>query len=159
MVPGVASDVKLTWNSVASPASVGTSRFDSLNNLFFGEREAIRLAFDDTGTTVFEQSTPHQSFASPQAVDHTAAYLGMAELAKDADAIDRVMSQHLDCSDFGLDDGLRLAKARLAHKSGNSSIPSAAIAVSEHDALRALSIGDDFWQTMAVANRPGRMYA
>src|SRR5205823_13450605 len=34
---------------MASPRAVGISRFDTLNDIFFGEREAIRLAFDDSG--------------------------------------------------------------------------------------------------------------
>jgi hypothetical protein len=51
---------------MASPASVGISRFDSLANIFFGEREAIKLAFDDTGVKYLEQLTPHQSFATAQ---------------------------------------------------------------------------------------------
>jgi hypothetical protein len=29
---------------IGSPASVGSTRFDDLNDLFFGEREAIKLA-------------------------------------------------------------------------------------------------------------------
>ena len=53
---------------MASPRAVGISRFDTLNNIYFGEREAIRLAFDDSGMTVPEQSAPHQSFAGAEAL-------------------------------------------------------------------------------------------
>src|SRR5262249_25944997 len=51
-----------------SPAADGTSRFDNLGNIFLGEREAIRLVFDDTGTTVNEQTGAHQSLSSAQAL-------------------------------------------------------------------------------------------
>jgi Ca2+-binding RTX toxin-like protein len=53
---------------MASPASVGISRFDSLGNIFFGEREAIKLAFDETGVTLPEQTGSHQSFTTAQAL-------------------------------------------------------------------------------------------
>jgi Ca2+-binding RTX toxin-like protein len=53
---------------MGSPASIGTTRFDTLGNIYFGEREAIKLAFDDTGSTINEQSAPHRSFASAQAL-------------------------------------------------------------------------------------------
>jgi parallel beta-helix repeat protein len=53
---------------MASPASVGTTRFDTLNSIFFGEREAVKLAFDDTGTSILETTSAHQSFASAQAL-------------------------------------------------------------------------------------------
>src|SRR5205085_5128914 len=33
---------------------------------FFGEREAVKLAFDDTGTTIAEQTPAHQSFGTAQ---------------------------------------------------------------------------------------------
>ena len=40
---------------LGSPASVGSTRFSDLNNLFFGEREAIKLAFanSDSAQTTF----------------------------------------------------------------------------------------------------------
>lgn len=64
----------------ASPPSVGTTLADALSNPFFGEREAIKLAFADTGTVLTElpndeksaqfslnsdgdPSTPRRSFA------------------------------------------------------------------------------------------------
>ena len=40
----------------ASPASIGTTLADALNGPFLGEREAIKLAFADTGTIVEEAS-------------------------------------------------------------------------------------------------------
>ncbi|MFV2066546.1 MAG: beta strand repeat-containing protein [Pirellulales bacterium] len=39
---------------IASPASVRTSLVDALGNPFFGEREALKLAFGEHGRTVFE---------------------------------------------------------------------------------------------------------
>jgi hypothetical protein len=53
---------------MASPDAAGTTRFDTLGNIFFDEREAVKLAFDDTGTTVFETAGYHQSFATAQAL-------------------------------------------------------------------------------------------
>ena len=50
---------------MASPASVGTSLFDSAGLTFFGEREAVKLAFDDSGTTV-NAAGSNTSFASAQ---------------------------------------------------------------------------------------------
>ena len=36
---------------MASPASVGTSIFDAIGTTYFGERELVKLAFDDAGVT------------------------------------------------------------------------------------------------------------
>jgi hypothetical protein len=51
---------------VGSPRSVGISRFDSLNNISFGEREAVRLASNASGVKVAEQSAAHGSLAAAQ---------------------------------------------------------------------------------------------
>src|SRR5216684_4429144 len=51
---------------MGSPAAIGTSRFDTLGNIYLGEREAIRLAFDDSGAVINAESGPHQSFATAQ---------------------------------------------------------------------------------------------
>src|SRR5207237_10307843 len=53
---------------MASPDSVHTTLADAAGITFFGEREAVKLAFDDTGTSVLEQTGPHQSPASAQAL-------------------------------------------------------------------------------------------
>ncbi len=56
---------------MASPRSIGVTLFDSVGDTFFGEREAIRLAFAATGIVVREQSTDldsHQSFATAEAL-------------------------------------------------------------------------------------------
>ena len=47
---------------IGSPASIGSNRFNDLNDLFFGEREAIKLAFagsDPNVTTRVETSDSH----------------------------------------------------------------------------------------------------
>ena len=51
---------------MGSPASIGISRFDTLNDLFFGEREAIRLSFAQGGVIVPSQAGPHDSAATAQ---------------------------------------------------------------------------------------------
>jgi Ca2+-binding RTX toxin-like protein len=53
---------------MATPDAIGTTFFDTLGNLFFSEREAIKLAFDDSGTTLLETTGYHQSFATAQAL-------------------------------------------------------------------------------------------
>lgn len=41
---------------IASPASIRTSLADALADPYFGEREAFKLAFGETGTSIFESS-------------------------------------------------------------------------------------------------------
>ena len=45
------------WHMLASPASVGTPLSDATRQTFFGEREAIKLAFNDIGRTRREIAT------------------------------------------------------------------------------------------------------
>ena len=42
---GPSGGVETIDHLIGSPASIGSTRFNDLNNLFFGEREAIKLAF------------------------------------------------------------------------------------------------------------------
>ena len=49
---------------MGSPASVGTDLFDAARITYFGEREAIKMAFDDTGQVIPEQAAPHQTMAN-----------------------------------------------------------------------------------------------
>src|SRR5262249_16427648 len=49
-------------------ASVGSTRFNDIRDLFFGEREAIKLEFAESGTVVNEQAGAHQSVATAQPV-------------------------------------------------------------------------------------------
>ncbi|MGB7324249.1 MAG: putative Ig domain-containing protein, partial [Rubripirellula sp.] len=46
---------------IASPASVGTTLADALGNPFCGEREALKLAFGETGVSTIEQATATKS--------------------------------------------------------------------------------------------------
>lgn len=49
------------WHMMGSPASVGTSLTDAIGNPFFGEREAVKLAFSERGATVSEQGSGHDN--------------------------------------------------------------------------------------------------
>src|SRR5262249_44620407 len=49
----------------------GTTLFDATRVDFFGEREAIKLAFADSGTTVNAVATPHDAAATAQALTLT----------------------------------------------------------------------------------------
>ena len=52
-----------------SPNSLGTTLFDAADPTYFGEREAIKLAFDETGQVVREQATvpgAHETFATAE---------------------------------------------------------------------------------------------
>ena len=42
--------------------------FDAINDPFFGEREAIKLAYGENGTPTNEQTTPHYSMADAQPI-------------------------------------------------------------------------------------------
>ena len=53
---GPLNAVETTRHVMASPASVGTSVTDSLGSPYFGERELIKLAFDDTSSTAQSSS-------------------------------------------------------------------------------------------------------
>lgn len=56
---------------LGSPASIGSSRFTDLNDLFFGEREAVKLAFagsDPNDTRVDEQLSPHATWDTAQSL-------------------------------------------------------------------------------------------
>jgi Ca2+-binding RTX toxin-like protein len=54
---------------MASPLSVGTTLFDATADTYFGEREAVKLAFAETGVVRQEQSTApgsHETFATAE---------------------------------------------------------------------------------------------
>src|SRR5262249_26244803 len=53
---------------MSSPAAVGSNRFNDLRGLFFGEREAIKLEFAESGTVIAEQAGPHQTYQTAQLV-------------------------------------------------------------------------------------------
>ena len=56
------------FHIMASGNSVGTSLEDSINDPFFGEREAIKLAYGENGSPVNEQTTPHYTMATAQPI-------------------------------------------------------------------------------------------
>jgi Ca2+-binding RTX toxin-like protein len=64
--PGPAQAFETNLHLMASPASVGSSLFDAVADPFFGEREAVKLAFDESGTAVNEQAGAHDSLATAQ---------------------------------------------------------------------------------------------
>ncbi len=53
---------------MASGASVNATLFDAIDDPYFGEREAIYLAYGEDGSPVNEQAAPHYSIATAQAV-------------------------------------------------------------------------------------------
>ena len=53
---------------IGSPATVGSDRFNDLRSLFFGEREAVKLAFNESGTSIPEGST-HSTLSSAQPIN------------------------------------------------------------------------------------------
>ncbi len=64
--PGPATAFETNFHLMASPASVGSTLVDALAELFFGEREAVKLAFAESGTVANEQLAPHQTRATAQ---------------------------------------------------------------------------------------------
>ena len=57
---------------IGSPASIGSTRANDVGQLFFGERESLKLAFalsDSTQTTVDEQVAPHNAVNSAQSLN------------------------------------------------------------------------------------------
>jgi hypothetical protein len=44
---------------IGSPATIGSDRFNDLRDLFFGEREATKLKFNEQGTVLLEGGMPH----------------------------------------------------------------------------------------------------
>ncbi len=58
---GLAAAFETFDHLISSPASVGSTRFSDLNHLFFGEREAIKLTFNESGVVVNEdEAAPRQ---------------------------------------------------------------------------------------------------
>ena len=53
---------------MASGASVNETLFQAIDDPFFGEREAIKLAYGEDGSPIIEQTTPHYSMADAQPV-------------------------------------------------------------------------------------------
>src|SRR4029079_18744409 len=49
------------FDVMASPGSVGSTLMDAAGQTFLGERDAIKLAFNDTGTVLRQQGLSTQS--------------------------------------------------------------------------------------------------
>ena len=68
---GPAGATETPHHVMASPLSLGTTLFDAAGPTAFGAREAIKLAFNETGVVRAEQATApggHQSFATAEAL-------------------------------------------------------------------------------------------
>ena len=62
---GLLNASETSWHLLASPASVGTSIADAARDLFFGERESIKLAFNEIGQARNEVAANAGSHATP----------------------------------------------------------------------------------------------
>jgi Ca2+-binding RTX toxin-like protein len=66
--PGPTDAYETYQHLMSSPASVDETLADASSDQFFGEREAIKLAFANSGTTVGEQLTLHDAIANAQSL-------------------------------------------------------------------------------------------
>ena len=66
--PGPAAGFETFDHLMSSPASVGSDRFNDLRDLYFGEREAVKLAVSESGTVVPETVAAHRTFDDAQSV-------------------------------------------------------------------------------------------
>ena len=66
--PGYAAAFETFDHLMSSPASVGSNRHNDVRDLFFGEREAIKLAFAESGWVLQEQVGFHRSIATAQGI-------------------------------------------------------------------------------------------
>ena len=64
--PGPTNADQTNEHIMASGASVNATLFDAINDPFFGEREAIKLAYGENGSPTIEQSAPHYAMADAQ---------------------------------------------------------------------------------------------
>ncbi len=73
--PGPYAANETPYHIMASPDSVRTDLFAAAGDPYFGEREAIKLAFDDHGQVVQEQQADHQSLATAQPLPMPGLYV------------------------------------------------------------------------------------
>ncbi len=66
--PGPKNAIESSHHLMASPASIGTTLTHAAENPFFGEREAMKLAFAESGVTIPESSLANKSL-TPVVVD------------------------------------------------------------------------------------------
>ena len=64
--PGPIDANETVQHIMASGASVNETLFEAIDDPFFGEREAIKLAFGEDGTPINEQTAPHYSMTDAQ---------------------------------------------------------------------------------------------
>lgn len=88
---------------MASPGSVGTTLADAAADTTIGERDAIKLAFNDTGTVLNQQDLPRQTLPTPiaAAIGWGSAYVvgdlpGLAVPNTLANPLDRDYGQTFD---------------------------------------------------------------
>lgn len=62
--PGPSAGFESFDHLIGSPSTIGSDRFNDLGDLFFGEREAVKLAFNERGVVIAEPSGLHASFVS-----------------------------------------------------------------------------------------------
>src|SRR5260370_36177741 len=62
---GPESATETPQDIMASPASVGSSLLDAAGQTYLGERDAIKLAFNDTGTVLHQQNLQTETAAVP----------------------------------------------------------------------------------------------
>jgi hypothetical protein len=66
--PGPTTATETGMHLMASPASTGQTLTQAVGPAFFGEREDVRLSFNQTGSTVAEQVGAHGSIGSAQSI-------------------------------------------------------------------------------------------
>jgi hypothetical protein len=66
--PGPTGADETIRHIMASGASVGETLFQAIANPFFGEREAITLAYGEDGSPTNEETTPHYAMADAQPI-------------------------------------------------------------------------------------------
>ena len=66
--PGSTDADETIWHIMASGASVHATLEDAIDDPFFGEREAVVLAYGEDGTPTNEQTTPHYAMSDAQPI-------------------------------------------------------------------------------------------
>ncbi len=70
---GPLNAVETRHHIIASPASVGTTIEDAITSTYFGEREAIKLAFNESGDTRREAGAGFLQHGTPEQAEHLGA--------------------------------------------------------------------------------------
>ena len=75
--PGPSAGFETFNHLMSSPASVGSNRTNDLRDLYFGEREAVKLTVSESGTVLAESAAP-----TPDVRHRPAAHAGHAGRAE-----------------------------------------------------------------------------